>query len=111
MIDWDDKVIAPNMAVFGEDVKVSYRPKVGTAFDVDAVFDRAFFEVTLNDEGVPINTTRPVVGVRTAQFAADPRQGDRLYIPRTRATYVVNNFEPDGHGWALLRLNLVSPAP
>lgn len=110
MIDWDALVLAPNFAVFGESMQLTYTPKAGAAFPIDAVFDSAFRELTLIETDPAMNTVGPVIGVRLAQFAAQtppvtPAQGDRVLIPRIAATFVVRNVEPDSHGWALLRLN------
>lgn len=107
MIDWDAAVIGPCMAVFGEAEKITYMPAAGGSFQVDGVFDNAYREITMIDTGPGVSTVRPVLGVRASQFAKEPVQGDKLYIPRVDTTYIVNNPNPDSHGWILLLLNKV----
>lgn len=114
MIDWDQAVLGPLLAVFGEADPPTYYPRVGLPFAIDGVFDEAYREVAINGDGAPMNTTSPVLGIRLAQFAGrpDPTQGDRVKIASARssltgqpgAMFVVRNVEPDGHGWAFLRL-------
>lgn len=112
MIDWDALVLSPLAAVFGEASQPTYTPKGGAPFAIDGVFDRAYRELTILGGdvagGVGMNTVSPVLGVRLAQFDQPPAQGDKLFVPSVNLTYVVNNVEPDGHGWALLRLNKVA---
>jgi hypothetical protein len=110
MIDWDAAVLAPCMAVFGEDLKPTYqRASGGVPFDFDAVFDDAYLALVINaDSGDPeIATIEPVIGVRLVQFGATPpKKGDTVTIPRVGKTYLVSAVEPDGKGWALLRLTI-----
>jgi hypothetical protein len=113
-VDWDRFLLAPVMAVFGEDLLSAstlprYMPAApgAAAFDlVDAVFDREFQEIVMIDE-VPNATMRPVLGVRLALFAAPPVQNDKVFIPSVGVTYIVREVRPDGHGWAKLMLNMV----
>lgn len=114
-VDWDLHVLQPLLKQFGEDVQPTYMPAIGAPYAIDGVFDRAFKQVVIHDDGPAMNTVAPVLGVRIAQFAAFPLQGDRLLIPAkpavgrlTNVTYVINNVEPDGLGWLFLRLNKVS---
>lgn len=106
MIDWDDLAHAAVAEAFAEEVL--YQPSSGAPFHISGVFDEAYAEVA-ESEGQPVSSVFPVLGVRLADFgAAQPDTGDRLTIVRTGATYVVNNVNPDGHGWATLPLNWVS---
>ncbi|MDR3438955.1 hypothetical protein [Telmatospirillum sp.] len=108
-IDWDRAVLAPVMAVFGEDKPVNYRPSSGQPFDlIDAVFDEAYHELQMIDESADINTSRPVLGVRLGLFSIPPKQGDQVFVPKVNSTYAVRDSRPDGHGHALLLLNFVS---
>lgn len=112
MIDFDALVLAPCMAVFGEDLKPVYtRAAGGAGFAVDAVFDDAFMALVVSADGVPeIATVEPVMGVRLAQFAGvAPVQSDQVVIPRLGKTYLVTSVEPDGKGWVFLRLSLKAP--
>lgn len=111
MIDWDAAVGAPLMAVFGEDLKPVYRPAAGGSFEIDGIFDDAFKALVMGQDGDPeIATVDPVMGVRLAQFPVGhpPLQGDKVTVPGVARNYMVANVEPDGKGWAKLRLNLTA---
>ncbi len=105
-IDWDGNVLAPVLGVFGE--SITYSPAAGAPFAISGVFDEAYSEIDLAG-GMPVTTDTPVVGVRLAQFAAPPSQGDSLTIARLGWTFVVKEVRPDGHGYAKLMLNYQSP--
>jgi len=105
-IDWDKAVLGPVMGVFGE--LVHYAPAAGQPFDIaDAVFDEAYREVVVED-GIPVSSVTPVLGVRLAAFLTPPAQDDALTIDRTGTTYVVREVRPDSHGEAKLMLNWVT---
>lgn len=113
MIDWDAKVVAPCLAVFGEAVKLSYqRASGGDPFDIDGVFDDAYVALVLEADGEPaFSTVQPLLGVRVAQFSGVvPVNGDRVTVPRVGKTYVVTDYQPDGKGHAALPLTLWDPA-
>lgn len=105
MIDWDAHVIGPTVGVFGE--PCTFMPIVGTPYPVSGVFDEEYHAVDLAD-GMGMTTDMPVLGVQISQFAAQPKQGDQVFIARLNATYVVKEVRPDGHGAAKLMLNFVS---
>ena len=77
MIDWDGLVLAPLASTFGE--PATYTPAGGSPFPIIGVFDEAYHELDLAG-GMPVTTAEPVLGVRTAQFASPPQQGDTLTI-------------------------------
>jgi hypothetical protein len=108
MIDWDGLVLAPLMGVFGETVRPIYTPVIagGAPYGIDGVFDRAYHEVTLLDDASSANTLSPCLGVRLAQFAAEPQPGDTVYIASVDLTFVIRDVRPDGHGSAKLMLML-----
>lgn len=107
-VDWDEMVLGPLMAEFGEDTQPVYTPAGGVSFPIDGIFDEAFTEVVLLDDGSRVASTFPVLGVRIAQIPNGPRQGDRVSIAKVNTTYVVREVRPDGHGEAKLLLNFVS---
>lgn len=108
-IDWDAAVLAPLLSVFGEDVQPTYMPAAGGSFPIDGVFDRPFKGLVIEADGEPgFATRKPVIGVRLAQFAADPVKGDKILIPSVPETYVVSDVRPDGKGWALLELMIAA---
>lgn len=113
MVDFDALVTAPCLAIFGEeeDLRPTYTPSGGGAVTVfDAVFDDAYMALMMSEGGPEIATVDPVLGVRLAQFpAGHPVQGGVVVVPRVAKTYRVSNVEPDGKGWALLRLQRDEP--
>ncbi|WP_374572532.1 hypothetical protein [Phenylobacterium sp.] len=114
-IDWDAKVLAPVMRVFGENGAtgdVVYTHVTGEQVTLtDAVFDEAYLAVMQDTEGAPpVNTTMPVLGVRRAALARDPALGDKALIERKGEIYMVRDTQPDGHGHILLMLGFVGPA-
>ena len=109
MIDWDAVLLAPVMREFGDGTASDpstlpvYMPAGGMPFALaDAVFDRAYSEVTI--EGEASTTRRPCLGVRLALFAVDPAQNDKVSIPSAPGTFIVKDVQPDGHGHAKLML-------
>lgn len=105
-LDWDALTHAAVSDAFAE--PVLYQPAGGGSFTIHGVFDEAYAEVQVLD-GVPVSSVSPVLGVWLAQFGGTPPEaGDRLTLVRTGTAYVVNNVNPDGHGWAILPLNWVS---
>jgi hypothetical protein len=69
------------------------------------VFDDAYVDQNQID-GVEANTARPVLGVALSQFATPPAQNDTAVI--RGSTYIIRDVRADGHGWALLLLNVKS---
>lgn len=105
-IDWDALVIGPVFGVFAE--PATYRPVQGVPFAITGVFDREYEAVSIVDQLTPASSRKPVLGVQLSQFASAPRQNDKVFIPSVDITYVVKNVKPDGHGHAVLELNLAS---
>lgn len=113
-VDWDAEVLGPVMSLFGEGEQAdpstlpTYTPVQGSAFQLpDAVFDRAYADVTVDDQGGQITTLRPCLGVRTSLFAArqiEPQQNDTVYIPSVGLNFIVMEPRFDGHGHAKLML-------
>jgi hypothetical protein len=103
-IDWDDLVLGPVMAVFGE--KVIYTPRGGAPITIDdAVFDEENYDVAIGADGQEVNLKKPIVGIRAAVLGGyDPKQNDRVTILRTGQNFIVKNPNPDGHGHIVLLL-------
>ena len=110
MIDWDQRVLAPVVAVFGE--AMTYLPVVGASFSFTGVFDEQYQDVDLAG-GMGVVSTMPVCGIRLAEFPAgfnaENAQGDSVIRISTGSTYIIKSGEPDGHGAAKLLLNYLSP--
>jgi hypothetical protein len=105
-VDWDALVIGPVFGVFAE--PATYLPNKGAPFAITGVFDREYEGVNVIDQLDAAASSKPVLGVRLSQFPAPPRTNDKVQIPSVGATYVVKNVKPDGHGHAVLELNVAS---
>jgi hypothetical protein len=86
----------------------TYMPAAGGSFPISGVFDEAYRDLEMVDEGEGVNTVVPVFGVRLSAFPSAPVQGDKVSILSVNETYIVNDVRPDGHGHAKLMLNFVS---
>lgn len=118
-VDWDDLNTAcmeafGNAPVDGTPIAITYQPMNGAPFPVVAIFDRASLDMLplggaggqeARQTGAAGNVTirRPVLGVQTSQFPADPDQGDGVLVGND--AYYVKEARLDGHGWALLLLS------
>lgn len=111
-IDWQDKVGAPCVAVFGEPVAGTYRPYDTSlaSYPLNPVFDEAYREVVLLDGESATSDVMPVAGVNDSQFKSVPRQNDMWQRQASGQWYMVKEVRPDGHGITLLKL-LKSDAP
>lgn len=109
-IDWDDAVLSPLMAVFGD--VVTYRPLAGGSYDIaDAAFDENYHVVLDGEDGAPpVASTMPALGVRRAAMQADPVQSDVIDIP-AKGRFMVREPKPDGIGHVLMLLSYVGPIP
>ncbi|HET6606741.1 MAG TPA: hypothetical protein VFG62_08745 [Rhodopila sp.] len=135
-VDWSTLVIEPCLAAFGMPVTytpliptldTSGKPTFnadgtpagtfGTAYAAEGVFDDAYVEVTPGGGGPfpstdsmefgavgGITEARPVLGVQLSAMQTQPNQGDKIAI--NGVNYTVKEPQPDGHGWALLILNI-----
>lgn len=114
-VDWDREVLAPAMGVFGEGLEGDeaslplYTAPGGQAFRLqDAVFDREYADVSIDDaSGNEVTTRKPMLGVRLSRFAdvgLQPEQGGRVDIPSVGEAFLVRDVRPDGHGHAKLML-------
>lgn len=114
-VDWDLHLLIPLHGVFGDEHE--YRPRNGTPFTINGIFDRGYAQVIDNLDGdSEINTTSPMLGVRDAEFVSlgrpMPEVSDRVFIRSVggkpvNQLFVVSNVEPDSHGGSRLVLNVV----
>jgi hypothetical protein len=111
-IDWDALVVGPLIGVFGE--PVTYTPKGGSPFALQAVFDQGYKSLDLLGADDPgLSTANPVAGVRVSDFPSPvfPTQGDSVRVAQDGVLYLVMNVEPDGKGGAKLELNVAKVQP
>lgn len=121
MIDWQTKVVAPCMAVFGQAAQISF---AGQISPLTGVFDEAYKETDVSD-GMPVTTVSPSLGINTsdiANLAGQPLsalQGSRVTVfastipggaPAIDTDYIVQEARADGHGSARLILNVAPVA-
>jgi|GEM_PF-859186 len=99
-VNFSALTLAPCLRVFGD--RHVFRPQNGEAFEFVGVFDAAAQIVEAGGE-VGFATTRPIVGIRFAEFPADPtlarvtpRQDDRAVI--LGRLYQVVEVQPDNVG-------------
>lgn len=104
-IDFDSLVLGPLAGIFGQ--SVTYTVPNTPSFTMLGVFDRAYVEVNFDDQGAPVSTTRPVLGVQTSAFPAGlaPAQGDTVTIGAD--SFEVVDTQPDSHGHVLLMLRVL----
>ena len=82
-----------NIDEFGE--TVTYKPIVGSIFDIKVIFDDAYEGVD-TESGQVINTRQPKIIARTSDFSTEPAQGD--IVNRDGTEYKVRKHLPDGAG-------------
>lgn len=105
-IDWAG-LTAPCTQLLGE--PVIYSPAAGGSFTIRGVFDEAFKEVQLDNDGAPMTSVSPILGMQPGDLPAPPLKGDHLTLVRTGDLFRVKEVRPDSHGGAILLLNEVSP--
>lgn len=108
-VDWEAKVGAPVVAVFGEPIAGMYQPydRSLAAYPLNPVFDEAVREVILQDNELPITDVMPMAGVNDGQFKYPPAQGDMWQRQASSQWYIVKEVRPDGHGITVLKLNKI----
>lgn len=120
MIDWQRLVVAPLQAAFGQPATITFG---GQNYDLNGVFDEAYKDVDVSD-GMPVTTVSPALGINIGDVGLGDQpvtelQDCRVTVyasplpggaPTVDTDYVVQQARPDGHGWALLILNLAPVA-
>lgn len=94
-----DQIVKAGVDAFGE--TVTYKPAVGTQYDIKGVFGRITVEETAGQTAAMVGF-RTTVGVRRADLQADPAIGDQIIF--NSVTYNVISSEEDGGGGILLIL-------
>ena len=109
MIDWDATVLAAVEGIFGQ--PATYRTRSGNTYALAGVFDQQVSDIDVTD-GAPVVSVAPCFGFRVINLPVTAAQGDFLEIPAAPGAplvdtvYIIREVRIDGHGWALLRLNL-----
>lgn len=116
MINWQQLVVGPCVGAFGQSYSITWNGQ--TFSGLTGVYDEAYRETDVSD-GMPVTTTRPCLGVNTADvnlgaLPLSELQGARLTVyasplpggaPPVDTDFIVQQARADGHGWALLMLN------
>ena len=92
-LDIATRIQTAGQTVFGE--TVTFTPNGGTPATVTGVFDAEHAYQELIGEAL-IETTRPIVVVRSAAFSPTPVRGDAISVRSTN--YKVIEIQPDGQG-------------
>lgn len=120
MIDWQNLVVGPCTTALGQAAQITYG---GQVFPVTGVFDEAYSQTDVSD-GMAVTTVRPCLGINVAQVnlggaPLSALQDSRVIVfaspfpggaPAVDTEYIVQEARADGHGWALLIMNL-APTP
>lgn len=115
MIDFDALVLKPAGDVFS--IAVTYEPLVSQpgapAFPVRGVYSSTALDVELQD-GAIFSDQQTSLGVRLADFAAYPDEGDLVTMmepshPTFGRQYWVGDLDEDGQGGGMLMLRYKEP--
>jgi hypothetical protein len=94
------------MRTFGE--PVTYRPSGGPDHAMSGIFDEAHEMIAQTSDGAEESVVMPALSIRAADLpeGIQVEQSDRFVI-RGR-TYSVWDVQPQGEGWTLLPLKVIS---
>ena len=98
-----DRVLTHGMKTFGE--TVTFYPKSGGAYKVEAVFDNNYEAIDPDTEQV-ISANQPALGVNLNDVDFEMKRGDEVQVRETR--YNVIDKREDGQGGALLLLHKIN---
>lgn len=116
-IDWQEKILSPNMAVFGQPILYApVKEKYQIKHPLRGIFDEAYNDIQIID-GLHVTSVSPCIGIVLSDLPVTPRQKDQILIfalifgaPKVDTWYIVKNVEMDGHGGCKLLLN-IAPKP
>jgi len=115
-INWYEKVLSPNMAVFGQPILYApVKDKYRVQHEISGIFDEAYVDITVID-GLHTTSVSPCIGINLLDLPDAPRQKDQILVkaslgaPLVDTLYIVKEVRPDGHGSCRLLLNL-APKP
>lgn len=105
MIDWDALVVKPCVEVFGEKEPALFQAVSGASKPVSVIFDNAYKDLKMADDGEYHITIFPAAGASISDFPTYPVQGDNLTIQKTGQIYAIREVRDDSHGGVHLILN------
>lgn len=97
-----DRILKKATKTFGQEV--TFYPKAGGVFKVQAVFDSEYQVLDPETEQV-LSANQPGLGVNLNDFPEEPKQGDEVQVGELR--FRVSDKREDGQGGAVLLLNKV----
>ena len=108
MIDFAALVLGPAMAVFGQAITVTpTRSQPGAAaYAARGVYASKPVAIPIEGTDDVHQTVQPTLGIRLADFATVPVQGDGIAM--AGGAFVIFNVIPDGQGGADLVLRSVA---
>ncbi|MEQ1320913.1 head-tail joining protein [Acinetobacter guillouiae] len=115
-IDWQDKVLSPNVAVFGQPILyLPIKDKYLVKHKLNGIFNEAYIDIQVVD-GLHVTSVKPCVGLNLKDLSVMPRQKDQIWVkasfgmPLIDTLYIVKEVRLDGHGGCHLLLNLAPKA-
>lgn len=108
-LSWDQLVLAPCHATFGEgnlgNPVPSYTPQGGSAFSINGVFTIRSLDVLGLSDAPGVTTRKPVFEIRAAALPSGVScaQGDQVTV--RGVAYTVTDVRPDGFGLIVLELS------
>ena len=115
MIDFDALVLKPASLIF--QIRIAYDPTVSQPgappFLTNGVYSSAPIDVVMQNEAI-YSDQQTSLGIRLADFAAYPEEGDHLTIvderhPAYGKQFWIGDLDEDGQGGGTLLLRLKNP--
>ncbi len=107
-VDFSSLVLAPCMATFA--IPITVTPTVSQpgaqGYAAQGIWDVREVDVVLED-GSTLASKTYIVGIRLAEYAVAPRNGDGIVINGNN--YIIDQMRPDGQGGARLVLKALQP--
>ena len=97
-----DRVLNHGMKTFGE--TVTFYPKRGGVYKIEAVFDNSYEAIDPDTEQV-ISANQPTLGINLNDVKFEMERADQVQVRDTR--YEVIDKREDGQGGALLLLHKI----
>ena len=100
MIDFAALVLAPAMATFAQPITVTPAASQpgAAAYPARGIYASKQVQIPL-ENGTYHSTVQPTLGLRLADFAVAPMQGDVVALG-TLGTFLIADITPDGQGGA-----------
>jgi hypothetical protein len=96
-------ILRTTTRVFNVDDKnfVTYIPRKGSRFKIQAIFDNAFEQVDAASDNV-IASNQPAIGIRLCDLPDEPHKDEQVIVKNIK--YNIIDSQEDGHGGSTLFL-------